>query len=66
MVDCGQSFVKATYNLMGDGAVVVNCYKNLDALSKCVHSAHLPNLHAVAQKLATQPTPGGSATSAAH
>ena len=50
VVDCGQSFVKATYNLKGDGAVVFNCYEILDVLSKGVQTAHFPNLHAVAQK----------------
>ena len=63
VVDCGESFVKATYNVKGDGAVVFNCYKILDVLSKGVQTAHFPNLYAVARKLSTtQPTPGGSAT----
>jgi len=63
VVDCGESFVKATYNLKGEGAVVFNSYEIVDVLSKGVQTAHFPNLYAVARKLSTtQPTPGGSAT----
>ena len=62
VVDCGESFMKATYNLKGNGPVIYKYYEILDALTEGIHTAHFPNLQAVARKLsAAQSTPGGSA-----
>ncbi len=57
VIDCGESFVKATYNLEGDGPLVFKCYKILTTLTAGIHTAHYPNLEAVARALS-----GGSPT----
>ena len=57
LVDGGESFVKATYNLEGDGPLVSKCHEILTTLTAKIHAAHYPNLEAVARTLS-----GGSAT----
>ena len=52
IIDCGEAFVKATYNLEGDEALAFSCYV-LSSLELGIQSAHFPNLVAVAKKLST-------------
>ena len=54
IIDCGEAFVKATYNLEGDEALVFSCYDVLSSLELAIQSAHFPNLVAVAKKLSTR------------
>ena len=51
IVDAGEPFVKATYELEGDGALAFYCYEVLNALAAGVQVAHYPNVHAIAQTL---------------
>ena len=55
IIDCGEEFIKATYNLEGDldEALVFSCYDVLSSLELGIQSAHFPNLVAVAKKLST-------------
>ena len=49
-VDCMEPFVKATYNLEGDGFLALEVYERLSALYISVRSKHNPNVTAVAKK----------------
>ena len=51
IIDCGEAFVKATYSLEGDGALVFSCFDVLSSLQLRIQNAHFPNLIAVAKKL---------------
>ena len=51
LIDCGESFVKATYNLEGDGPLVFKCHEILTTLTARIHTDHYPNLGAVARAL---------------
>ena len=39
VIDCGERFVKATYNLEGDGPLVFQCYDIIAALIASIHTA---------------------------
>ena len=56
VVDIGQHFVKATYDLEGDSALALCCYERLQAVCNAcrmnVAEMHLPNLHSVARDVA--------------
>ena len=52
-VDCMEPFVKATYNLEGDGFLALEVYERLSALYISVRSKHNPNVTAVAKKEAS-------------
>lgn len=47
-IDAGMPFVKATYNLEGDGPLVLTCYDTISALNMSARQAHYPNLDAIA------------------
>lgn len=51
IIDCGERFVKATYELEGDGPLVLRCYEIINILQASIHTAHFPNLTAVAEKI---------------
>lgn len=51
VIDAGEPFVKATYDLEGDGPLALKCYEILNTLTAAVRVQHYPNLQAVAQKL---------------
>ena len=51
VIDCGERFVKATYELEGDGPLVLRCYEVISILQASIHTAHFPNLTAVAEKI---------------
>ena len=48
IIDAGMPFVKATYNLEGDGPLVLTCYDTISALNMSARQAHYPNLDAIA------------------
>ena len=52
VVDCGHSFVKATYQLEGDGPLILQAYEEIATVRAAVQSAHYPNVIAVTQLLA--------------
>ena len=51
IVDAGEAFVKATYNLEGDGSLVLGCYEILSTLTASIQVGHYPNVQAVARTL---------------
>ena len=50
-IDAGESFVKSTYKLEGDGALIFSAYEEISKLQAVIHSAYYPNVNAVAKKL---------------
>ena len=44
VVDIGSYFVKATYNLEGDGVLAVKCYEEILKIRNAIHTKHYPNL----------------------
>lgn len=50
VVDFGEHFVKATYNLEGDGPLVLSCYEIIK-LRAVIQSAHYPNVMAISRQL---------------
>ena len=51
VIDAGEPFVKATYNLEGDGALAFKCYEIYTSLLSAIELQHYPNLTAIAKKL---------------
>ena len=51
-VDGGLPFVKATYNLEGDGPLALQCYEIMETVSAAVRLAHYPNVDAVSSDIA--------------
>ncbi len=51
-VDAGMPFVRATYNLEGDGPLALSCYDTISALNVSARQAHYPNLDAIASQIA--------------
>ena len=52
VVDLGEHFVKATYQLEGDGPLVLECYQVIATLNAVVRAAHYPNVNAIARDIA--------------
>ena len=52
VVDVDEHFVKATYNLEGDGFLVVRCYEEIIKIRAALQTAHWPNMSAIARQLA--------------
>ena len=50
VIDAGEPFVKATYNL--EGALVFGCFEVLASLSVGIRTAHFPSLSAISTKIA--------------
>ena len=48
VVDAGEAFVKATYNLEGDGPLVLKCFEVLSTLTAGIQVGHYPNVMAIA------------------
>ena len=46
-IDAAAPFVKATYNLEGDGPLALTCYEAISALNVAARQAHYPNFEAV-------------------
>ena len=55
VIDVGEHFVKATYSLEGDGALVFTCFEVLSTVDASIHAGHLPNTSAVIESRATTP-----------
>ena len=51
VVDWGEAFVKATYNLEGDGPLVFTCYEVIQAAVTSIQVANIPNVQAVARDI---------------
>ena len=51
----GEAFVKATYNLEGDGPFVFTCYEIVQTVVASIQVAKTPNVNAVARSLAPVP-----------
>ena len=51
IVDAGWQFVQATYNLVGDGPLVLHCYELIEATFRALQIQHLPNTDAVTRQL---------------
>ena len=51
VVDAGREFVKTTYNVEGDGPLVLECYERIQAAFASIHVRHYPNTDAVIKKL---------------
>ncbi len=49
-VDCMEPFVKATYNLEGDGFLALETYESVNALYIAILSKHWPNVAAMTKK----------------
>ena len=50
-VDAAMPFVRATYNLEGDGPLALTCYEIISALNAAARQAYYPNLQAVAKQV---------------
>ena len=49
LADCMEPFVKATYNLEGDGFLALEMYERINALNIAITSKHMPNVTAMAK-----------------
>ena len=52
IIDWGEAFVKATYNLEGDGPLAFTCYEIVQTIVASIQVANTPNVSAVAKCLA--------------
>ena len=55
IIDWGEAFVKATYNLEGDGPLAFTCYEIVQTVAAFIQVANTPNVNAVARSLAPAP-----------
>ena len=51
VIDAGEVFVKSSYALEGDEALIFKCYEVLCELYASIQMAHFPNLVAVSRRL---------------
>ena len=56
IVDVGSHFVKATYDLEGDGPLVLTCYETISVLTNVVSQGHYPNAQAVIRSITAEAT----------
>ena len=56
-VDVGEVFVKATYDLEGDGPLALECYEKVMGVQNSIQVRHWPNTLAVARRIATSHVP---------
>jgi len=54
-VDWGEPFVKACYELEGDGPLALTCYEVIERVRQSVRTENIPNVRAISQKLTRQP-----------
>ena len=50
-IDFGEPFVKATYNLEGDGPLALSAHEEIAKLKVVISTQHFPNTDAIATKL---------------
>lgn len=55
VIDWGESFVKATYSLEGDGPLVFSCYEVIQTIVSSVQVGNTPNVQAVVRSLSVAP-----------
>ena len=53
IVDIGESFVTATYELEGDGPLAFECYETLSRVRAAIQVCHLPNTAAISKRIAS-------------
>ena len=53
VIDVGNPLVKATYNLEGEGALVLKCYEQICTVVNSIHAAHYPNVRAIAKRISS-------------
>ena len=58
IIDWGKPFVTATYSLEGDGPLELECYERIETVKAAIHTAHTPNLDAVARRLSASTEKG--------
>ena len=51
VMDWGRPFVTATYLLERDGPLALECYEKIETVRVAIHTAHTPNLDAIACRL---------------
>ena len=51
VVDWGEPFVKATYNLEGDGPLAFTCYEAIEEVITSIQVENIPNVQAVARDI---------------
>ena len=49
-VDIGQYFVKATYDLEGDGGLVLTCYEQILKIRAAIQTGYYPNVQAIVRQ----------------
>lgn len=54
VIDWGEVFVKATYNLEGDGPLSFTAYEEVNTVATAIRVAHTPNTEAVIRSISTQ------------
>ena len=54
VIDWGEVFVKATYNLEGDGPLAFTCYEEVQRVVAAIRGAHTPNTKAVIRDISTR------------
>ena len=52
-IDAGEGFVKATYDLEGDGPLALECYEKIIGVRNLIQERHWSNTAAVANRIAT-------------
>ena len=53
VVDAGRQFVQTTYNLEGDGPLVLQCYEQIEVIFQSIQVRHFPNTDAVITQLSS-------------
>ena len=51
IIDAGQPLVKTTYDLEGDGPLVLNCNEAMTTVLTSIQTGHYPNVEAVCRRL---------------
>ena len=51
VVDWGEVFVKATYNLEGDGPLALTCYETIQEVKSAIQVGNIPNVQAIAKSI---------------
>jgi hypothetical protein len=51
----GEPFVKACYDLEGDGPLALECYERVDRVLASIATENIPNVRATVEKLTRQP-----------
>ena len=52
VIDYGEPFVRATYNLEGDGPLALSCYETVQEIVTFIEADNAPNLNAILRDVA--------------